>query len=150
MNNEIKTENYTILYNTKEPSRTSDYDYDPEHPDRRFISMYINELEIKDKFTDESLIKMNFSSETHALLVSSLYKILYTESPNLVRTYRNIYIDGSPAPAILSVVKSSRDLTIFTFIHPKFKLEFEFSKNNIYDLMKLLDTEEINSLYDFK
>lgn len=148
--NEINTEDYTILYNVKEPSRTSDYDYDPDNPNRRFISMYINELEIKDKFTDESLIKMNFSSETHALLVSSLYKILYTDSPNLVRTYRNIYIEGSPSPAILSVVKSSADLTVFTFIHPKFKLEFNFSKNNIYDLMKLLDTEEINSLYDFK
>lgn len=148
--NEINTENYTILYNVKEPSRTSDYDYDPDNPNRRFISMYVNELEIKDKFTDESLIKMNFSSETHALVVSSLYKILYTDSPNLVRTYRNIYIEGSSSPAILSVVKSSNDLTVFTFIHPKFKLEFNFSKNNIYDLMKLLDTEEINSLYDFK
>lgn len=148
--NEIKTENYTILYNVKEPSRTSDYDYDPDNPNKRFISMYVNELEIKDRFTDESLIKMNFSSETHALLVSSLYKILYTESPNLVRTYRNIYIEGNQTPAILSVVKSSNNLTVFTFIHPKFKLEFNFSKNNIYDLMKLLDTEEINSLYDFK
>lgn len=148
--NEIKTENYTILYNVKEPSRTSDYDYDPDNPNKRFISMYVNELEIKDRFTDESLIKMNFSSETHALLVSSLYKILYTESPNLVRTYRNIYIEGNQTPAILSVVKSSNNLTVFTFIHPKFKLEFNFSKNNIYDLIKLLDTEEINSLYDFK
>lgn len=148
--NEIKTENYTILYNVKEPSRTSDYDYDPDNPNKRFISMYVNELEIKDRFTDESLIKMNFSSETHALLVSSLYKILYTESPNLVRTYRNIYIEGNQTPAILSIVKSSNNLTVFTFIHPKFKLEFNFSKNNIYDLMKLLDTEEINSLYDFK
>lgn len=148
--NEIKTENYAILYNVKEPSRTSDYDYDPDNPNKRFISMYVNELEIKDRFTDESLIKMNFSSETHALLVSSLYKILYTESPNLVRTYRNIYIEGNQKPAILSVVKSSDNLTVFTFIHPKFKLEFNFSKNNIYDLMKLLDTEEINSLYDFK
>lgn len=153
-NDELVLTNYKMRYTLKEPSRTSDYDYDPDAPNRRFISTYVHELEILDKITDNQLIKINFASDTCGLLLSALYRLNYTNSQDGVRTLRNIYLDGITAPpALLSIVKHDdgaiQSLT-FTLLHPKKLFSFDLSLQEASYLINLLESDEINEMYDFK
>lgn len=150
---QLKTNDYLMTYTLKEPSRTSDYDYDPDHPGRRFVSTYVHELEILDKITNERLIKINFSSETCGLWLSTLYRLLYTNTQDVVRTIRSIYVDGNTTPAILSIVKNIKDpanFLTFTFLHPKTRLSLNLNASEGADLINLLESEEIDEMYDFR
>ena len=130
----IRISDYNINHKILEPTEVSDYDYDPDNPNRRFLCTYIHKLEIQDRFTDEEIISINFSSEVCAEIVSHLYGILYSADPNISPVIDNIYYDKSKYPIQLAIVNQSFDRH-----HVRMKLSF--IDNNIEIATLILDRE---------
>ena len=89
--------NYDILYIINLPTKVTDYDYDINRPDRRFISTLLHELQVYDKFNKVEIANLKFSSDVCYNIRYSLSKI--TEQINdsiskpLILTVKDIYLN---------------------------------------------------------
>lgn len=74
-------------------SKISDYDYDPEHPDRRFISTYIHEISVLDLLGGEVITVKIESESMYDLITSLIFKSKYNKEGNIVQVgcYDNTY-----------------------------------------------------------
>ena len=141
---------YKIEYNIIEPSKFSDYDYDPFNPARRFISTYIHQLIIYDNIMGTELMKLHFSSETCAAIISALYAILDTALR--ITSVRNVYAEYEGKPICPVSFSISREYPIFNLnfrIRSENSTEasFQFSEKDIKQLISLMETEEIKNMY---
>ena len=103
-NNEIYTQNYRITHSVAEPSKMSDYDYDPDKPYRRFVSTYLHTLKISDRITDQELISLKFSSETCAQIIIGLYGVYFKKY-----SYNDAY-PISPDPNMSSFLEEASSI----------------------------------------
>lgn len=104
---EIFTQNYRISHSIEEPSKMTDYDYDPSDPSRRFVSTYLHILEFFDIITNQKLISLKFSSETCAQIIVGLYGICFRND-----SYRDAY-PINPDPHMSSVLDEAVSLKKF-------------------------------------
>lgn len=74
-------------------SKISDYDYDPEHPERRFISTYIHMITILDLLGGEVITVKMESESMYKLITSLIFKSKYNQEGNIVSVgcYDNTY-----------------------------------------------------------
>ena len=93
-------------------SKISDYDYDPAHPDRRFISTYIHMITILDLLGGEVITVKIESESMYKLITSLIFKSKYNNEGNIVSVgcYDNTY----NYPYLLSVEGES-DKTHISF-----------------------------------
>ena len=143
---------YRIEYNIIEPSKFSDYDYDPYHPNRRFISTYIHQLIILDNIMNTELLRLHFSSETCASIIAALYAIL--NSGLRTTSVRNVYAEDMSGDIVRPVSFTiSRDNNGFFHLNFKTKSEdpievsFQFTEEEMKQLISLMETEEIKYMY---
>ena len=141
---------YRIEYTVSEPSKFSDYDYDPYNPNRRFIATYIHQLTIYDNILDIELLKLHFSSETCAGIIAALYAILSTA----LRTtsVRNVYAECEGKPICPVSFSISREYPIFhlnikTKGENSIEVSFQFSEEDMKQLISIMETEEIKYMY---
>ena len=142
---------YRIEYNIIEPSKFSDYDYDPYHPNRRFISTYIHQLVILDNIMNTELLRLHFSSETCASIIAALYAIL--NSGLRTTSVRNVYAEYEDNPICPVSFSISRDNNGFFHLNFKTRSEnstevsFQFTEEEMKQLISLMETEEIKYMY---
>lgn len=74
-------------------SKISDYDYDPEHPERRFISTYVHMITILDLLGGEVVTVKMESESMYKLITSLIFKSKYNQDGNIVSVgcYENTY-----------------------------------------------------------
>ena len=74
-------------------SKISDYDYDPDHPERRFISTYVHMITILDLLGGEVVTVKMGSDSIYELITSLIFKSKYNQGGNIVsvRCYDNTY-----------------------------------------------------------
>ena len=135
-----QTNNLIIKYKLKPTSSICDYDYDPIRPARRFIGTFSHELGFLDRVTEIEKMKLKFSSETCAEFITALYKFLYG-TPSLVVSVRDIYIDGSPTPIIITLSK------ILNRSGNENIIQISYTHNNVYSSI-ILNDEELNIIVD--
>ena len=101
-------------------SKISDYDYDPEHPERRFISTYIHMITILDLLGGEVITVKMESESMYKLITSLIFKSKYNQEGNIVSVgcYDNTY----NYPCLL-MVEGEEDKTHIT-IKPLTLLDF--------------------------
>ena len=88
-----KISEWTFDHKVYLSSKISDYDYDPEHPDRRFISTYIHEISVLDLLGTEVITVKIDSESMYKLITSLIFKSKYNQEGNVVRIacYDNTY-----------------------------------------------------------
>jgi len=167
MDNSIKIElsQYIVEHSISEPSKMSDYDYDPTRPERRFVTTYIHHLSFADKITGVPVLALSFPSETCANIIASLYGMLlsknaqgvvpaydmqraapYTLANPIVLSIRNIFIEGKSIPST-GVITNINDHIRFTVASNGNTLCVSFTYDEADMLIKLLEIDEIVDMY---
>ena len=139
--------NYNVTHNLGVPSRLSDYDYDPSHPARRFLSTYIHEVTFSDPITGADLSSVVFGSLTCAELISGLYEITYSPSPMAKAiTIEDVFpYKESSSTGIIILTRSNgiTKLSICDFVTPT----VTFDIYRIDELIELLSVDEVDDLF---
>ena len=145
----IETVNYKVNHKISVPSRVGDYDYDPNNPDRRFVSTYIHTLEFRDKITDQEVITLTMSSEECANLISALYIIDYTSTNNDSCAYTICYVykDNIPCKLVACTVLHCMYFRIFTEDGKTLIALLNFAPLDVSKLIAVLENEAVDELY---
>lgn len=150
----IKTSRYRVIHRVKEPSRVTDYDYDWRESDKRFITTYLHTLEFYDVLTNAKIYELNFSSETCAEILLTIYKVL-AEAPDLANYHKTIIVPTTvPDNIYLHVTfnlkfKSILDMRITnscTCMIENTNLFF-YGEREIQAFIDLLETERVVGMF---
>lgn len=137
--------NYDILYIIDLPTKVTDYDYDINKPDRRFISTLLHELRFYDKFNKVEIANLKFSSDVCYNIRYSLSKI--TEQINdsisrpLVLTVKDVYLNHMYTPSILSLFKNKDGSIQLSLLNNINNATLSFMDYEILKIIKLLKQE---------
>lgn len=93
---------YIIDHYMSPPSKSSDYDYDPDNPYRRFISIFMHHLVFIDYITNQELLHIIFSSdiaESISYGILSMFDNLGVDNNDIISkkittTINDIFIQG--------------------------------------------------------
>lgn len=131
--------NHTIL----EPSRSSDYDYDPYNPERRFYSTLFHKLDFIDPIIQNTIISIYFPTEVAMCIIEAINRlsdnlVLDNNNPDIpsrpvILTIRGIYTNNNLIPSITTICRIN-DMIRFTII-----------TNGIQEFMFTLDSRESES-----
>ena len=94
---------YNVIHKMIEPSKVSDYDYDPYNEKRRFYTTFFHTLEFKDPITDQSYCKLFFPTEVCQSISSALFRL--SDNPGvdsngapishpLMLTIKDVFMEG--------------------------------------------------------
>ena len=139
---------YRIDYIVEEPSKFSDYDYDPFRPERRYISTYIHKLVIYDNILNQKLLTVHFSSETCA----ELLRVLYACTTGFIRvaTIHNVYTDiegDIPMPATFTITEDNFGLFHINITCKELEFHFQFVEDQLEQVIKVIETSEVEHMY---
>ena len=147
----VSTSRYKIHHKVRMPTRMSDYDYDSEGSQKRFISFYLHTLEFYDILTNVKLLELDFSSEICASILTCLYDALYRRSCSEDNSsiqiptggMNNTYMELSfklitPSILAMSLTNSYSSLTEATI------LLFNYTM----DIKSFIDLLEIENIFD--
>ena len=144
-----KTALYKIEHNLKEPSKMSDYDYDPNNIKRRFYSTFFTEADFKDPITDVEIVKLFFDLEVAGRLIVGLYDIMYKESNNphpVIRTVKGVFVNDSSTPC-MSVLSKSGQVFQVSFICEGEHITLTFINED--DLDKFIQVLQSDGMVDY-
>lgn len=96
------------------PSKSSDYDYDPSRPYRRFISTFLHHLEFRDIVVGNVLQEVMFSTEV-ALNIAGVIKNTIGGS-RVSSSVRDIFIPGVVDSPVFLTLSRSEDYLVLTFM----------------------------------
>ena len=92
---------YMVIHKMVEPSKISDYDYDPRYSNRRFYSTFFHTLEFIDPITNVSYCELFFPTEVAESICSALFRLS-----------DNLGVDSNGAPIIHPLMLTVKDVFI--------------------------------------
>jgi len=146
---ELITGSYIIEHEIKEPSKLSDFDYDPEDLGRRFISTYIHTLRFKDRITDAELVTIGFPSETCAnIIVGIMGTDAMSNNHHLLSSVKGIFVNGSHKPGIMTISRIwNGDGITITILNNGETYRFDMDSKDVYKFVDLLETDQIVEMF---
>ena len=136
---------YIVKHNMTIPTRLSDYDYDYNNPQRRFISTYIHTVSFLDPITNVELSKFHFDSTACADLISAMYNLGFGngEYAGMKLTVNNIHFDNGHDGFICMEISNG----LLRFEVCDYIDETVFNIEDPDSLLSLLDSEEIAEMF---
>ena len=135
---------FEINHSILEPSRSSDYDYDPSHPERRFYSTFFHKAEFRDPVIQNVVTTLYFPTEVAMCIIESINRLsdnlgLDNNNPDIpsrsiILTVRGIYVNNNMMPSLM-VMGRINDVIRCTII-----------TNGIQEFIFTLDSRESESL----
>lgn len=152
MTNNVRTSFYDVFHTVLEPSRMSDYDYDPDSPDRRFYSTYMHSLHFNDSITESAILGVEFTSDVWAEILSNIYRITFGVDGSfpVLSTINNVRLENNPLTR--SDMLIYRNPAVDYFIHMDFvcsdkRWELNFTQEDIEKLLTILEVDDIEDIY---
>lgn len=140
----IVLKDFEINHSVLEPSRSSDYDYDPDNPTRRFYSTFFHKAEFRDPIIQNVVIILYFPTEVAMSIIESINRLsdnlgLDNNNPDIpsksvILTVRGIYTNNNLIQSLMVMGRINEIIrcTIIT--------------NGIQEFMFTLDSRESESL----
>lgn len=137
--------NYLIYYTISLPTKISDYDYDPNNINRRFITTLLHDLIFCDRITNTKIVELKFSTDICDRLKYGLIKMVDNpideeSSRPLILTVKDIYSNDMFTPSIVSLYKlpNKIQLSVLNNIDNNILI---FHDMEVLELIKLLNVE---------
>jgi len=152
MVNNVRTSFYDVFHAVLEPSQMSDYDYDPNRPDRRFYSTYMHSLHFNDGVTDAEILGVEFTSEVWANILSTIYRIAYGTDGSfpVLNSIDGVRLENYPACRCVMLIyrNPAVDHNIhIDFVSKDTTWNFNFTQDDIGKLLEILEVDEIEDIY---
>lgn len=143
-------EKYFIEHDLRYPSKVSDYDYDPNNLNRRFVTTYIHYLIFKDTITNIEILSLKFTSEICARIISVLYQLSFdiedTSNSTTVISINDIFIDGKNLPSTIIVSKVGNNVNI-SLAKSHETISISLNAIEVQEFISLLERDEILDMY---
>ena len=134
-----------IYYTISLPTKISDYDYDPNNINRRFITTLLHDLIFCDRITNTKIVELKFSTDICDRLKYGLIKMVNKpvdeeSSRPLILTIKDIYSNDMFTPSIVSLYKlpNKIQLSVLNNIDNNILI---FHDMEVLELIKLLNVE---------
>lgn len=113
------------------PTKSSDYDYDPNNPSKRFYYTILYDIVFKDKITNIESFRLLITLDTFADMMRSIYRLL-DGSSRFISINNGIYATYLRQPCIMAISKSSSDNTIcMSILNMKYNFSFTLTQEDI-------------------
>lgn len=139
----LRLNNYQLIYTLEYPTKISDFDYDLDNPQRRFISTLLHTLFIYDKISNIELLNIKFSTDTCYQIIYALKTIIDNNRKNklLLLSVKNVYINDMMIPSILAISKLNDNIIKISALNNISDYHLNFNIIEIQKIIELLKYE---------